>query len=96
MSQHNKSGKDSMNSDELAAHFDNEFGLTEWPKVYYVDAYTSASVCQAIFNWKVTEGFYAKRGTKEVFIEVAIGPHNGIVFKNVELILDANSAADIQ
>lgn len=68
-----------MTVNELRAKF-NEFELYDWPKVYYVDHETYANVCQYIFQ-KLGELTFP-------YIQVALGANNGIMFKNVELILE--------
>ena len=76
-----------MTSDELAKHFDTfDYGLLQkWPKTFEVDAETYANCCQAIFNNKKD---YEKEFYKDGwFARIAFGHHNGIMFKNVELIL---------
>jgi len=75
-----------FNARQLAAHFSKTFGFKEWPKTYEVDAETYALVCQAIFDHELEIQF---PDTKlDVFaLQIAVGPNNGLMFKNVELIL---------
>ncbi len=70
-----------MTVQELANKFNNEFGLDKWEAKYEVDAETYANVCQFIFN----------RNTKLkmngiIDVHIVVGPNNGVLFKNVELI----------
>ena len=70
-----------MTADELAHLFNTEFGLhDQWPRSYKVDGDTYANVCQRIFEYAIKTGPYRE-------ITIFIGPNNGIIFKNVELIL---------
>jgi hypothetical protein len=73
-----------MTFNELRRKFNNEFALGEWPTTYELDAKTYANVCQYIFDNK-GETSFIEIG-KDKLIEIAIGPNNGIMFKNVELI----------
>ena len=68
-----------MKTEELKSKFNNEFGLGEWPKTYEVDHETYAFCCQAVFNWIVEHKYYP--------IIIELGPNNGLMFKNVELLL---------
>jgi hypothetical protein len=77
-----------MTIEQLTELFNKTFGLSPWPETYEVDHQTYANVCQAIFKNKGERVFdinIYRDGTR--FIEVAIGSHGGIKFKNVELIL---------
>jgi hypothetical protein len=83
-----------MTTDELHKLFNEEFGLNSWPITYEVDHETYANVCQSIFIhnakdaklfWDNIENRKAKSDLKA--ISILIGEHNGIMFKNVELIL---------
>jgi hypothetical protein len=67
-------------TEELRRKFNNEFRLSKWPATYEVDSETYANVCQTIFEWAGDLGL----------VKIAIGPNNGIMFKNVELILKKN------
>lgn len=42
-----------MTANELRNKFNNEFGLSEWPKTYEVDAETYGNVCQCIFDYLI-------------------------------------------
>jgi len=81
-----------MTSNELRSIFNKTYGLGEWPKSFNVDHETYANVCQDVFNWyvknknEVTKYSVHIEG-EETIIELSIGPNNGIMFKNVELIL---------
>lgn len=71
-----------MTAEELLKKFNTEFGLNAWPATYEVDAETYAYVCHYVFNW-------AANYSINTFAPIKLGLHNGIVFKNVELILEA-------
>ena len=75
--------------EQFTRMLNTNYGMKEWPKELIVDAETYANCCQAVINhadekdlggFETWFGFY--RGVK-----IAIGNHNGIIFKNVELIL---------
>lgn len=73
-----------MTADELRHKFNTEFGLNPWPKTYEVDAATYGYVCQDVIN------NLESIGARMIFEDkccVSIGPNNGILFKNVELII---------
>lgn len=80
-----------MTANELRIKFNNEFGLGEWPKSYEVDHETYANCCQDLFNWLYNNYEYNVYhiDKDQVFksCEITIGPNNGLMFKNVELIL---------
>lgn len=60
-----------------------------YPKTLNVDAFTYANVCQSVFDYlaKKEEAQYADPDFSMFLI--SIGSHNnGIMFKNVEIILD--------
>jgi hypothetical protein len=75
-----------MTSNELRELFSDKFGTDPWPKTYEVDAETYGNACQTIFNHRI-ESLTIKRIGNEYWINVALGPNNGIMFKDVELIL---------
>ena len=78
-----------MTAEQFTRMLNINYGVEkEWPKELIVDAETYSLCCQAIikrakedrdlyFNW---DGF-------ENRINIAIGKNDGIMFKNVELIL---------
>ena len=71
-----------MTSDELIRQFNNNYGMHNgWPKTYEVDHETYANCCQAVF----------KRNVNRRWIQVAIGKSNGLMFRDVELILEKRS-----
>ena len=73
--------------DELIQYFNNAYGPgKEWPKQFEVSPLLYANVCQATFNYLVEkEAVISHEGIN--LISIAIGPNNGIMFKNVELIM---------
>ena len=58
----------------------------EPPKSYLVDAETYANACQSIFEWCWKNRAILPFKGKGKVIEVVLGPHKGLMFKNVELI----------
>lgn len=66
-----------MTTQELVQHLNTTFAFNPWPKTYTVDADTYANVCHTIFNNSYIHP-----------VAVSIGPNGGIMFKNVELILN--------
>jgi len=74
-----------MTAQTLREYLNTEYGLKKpWPKTLEVDAHTYACACQEIFDTFEKETV----GNVGYLIELALGPHNGIMFKNVELILN--------
>lgn len=84
-----KPGLGKMNAEELRHKLEDEFGLNSWPQQYKVDAETYAKVCQSIFsNSSIkSEGDIYDHIRGIVKVKIALGPHDGIMFKNIELIL---------
>jgi hypothetical protein len=76
-----------MTTNELKAYL-YSLSLGEWPVTLEVDHETYANVCQSVLNWAVADrNKYFNWEGLEDRVSVAIGKHNGIMFKNVELIL---------
>lgn len=77
-----------MTANQLLTQLNNTYSLDKWPKAYEVDHETYANCCQAVFNWLVETGnaqnYPCLESDKEA---VSLGPNNGIMFKDVELIL---------
>lgn len=71
-----------MTRDELTKYFNDRYGTGEWPARFEVDAETYANVVQAYFDI-----FSVPYEKKNQLIYITIGPRNGILHKNVELIL---------
>jgi hypothetical protein len=58
------------------------------PECFEVDHETYANVCQSVLDWAVIDrNKYFNWDGFEDRVSVAIGKHNGIMFKGVELIL---------
>jgi len=80
-----------MTTEELRKKFNDEFGPKDgWPLAYEVNAETYGNVCQSVFTWAAADNIdkIFRRGYGDLgIVEIAIGPNNGIMFKNVELIL---------
>lgn len=75
-----------MTARELAAAFGHQFGFKDWPKKFEVDAETYGNVCQAVLD-NALEIQFPDTHLAEFGLIIAVGPNNGIMFKNVELIL---------
>lgn len=69
-----------MTAEQLIEKFNNDFGINPWPKTYGVDEATYASCCQYVFD--MASEFMVNGATK-----ISLGPSNGLLFKNVELIV---------
>jgi len=72
-----------VTAQELINHFNNTFGTNQWPPTYEVDHETYANCCQAVFDYSVKSLSSGYR----VGYSIAIGKHDGLMFKGVELIL---------
>ena len=69
-----------MTIEELLNHFNTNHGIVaNWPESYEVDHETFANICDFYFHHEI-----------DGFIKIFIGKNNGIMFKNVELILKKN------
>lgn len=81
-----------MIASELTRIFNEIYGLDGWPKLYEVDYETYAEICQFIFNKSEEYEYYKQNNGPSIsIIRLALGPNEGIVFKNVELILKRNN-----
>jgi len=69
-----------MTTEALVKIFNTEFGMSAWPESYEVDYETYANVCVSVIKERTR---YAINGR----IVISIGPNEGIMLKNVELIL---------
>lgn len=79
-----------MTTAELRQHFNQQFPRGHWPKTFLVDASTYGHVCDTILrdialDRQDFETFYSAN--------IILGPHHGLMFKNVELILSPSSKA---
>ena len=85
-----------MTAEELRKKFNRAFGLEKWPKTYAIDHETYANVCQFIFESKIrnNEEVAFQGDINEVLI--ALGPNNGIMFKNVELVLNMQTVEPVK
>lgn len=76
-----------MTAQELRSFFNERFGIEEeWPKKFEVDAETYGYCCQAVFSNPSTSTYVAG-DTNLYFADIWLGPHKGLMFKSVELIL---------
>lgn len=77
-----------MTANELRNHFNRTFGLRErlWPTTFEVDAETYGNCCQAVFDAELERQFPSVL-QMEFRLEIALGPNNGLMFKNVELLI---------
>lgn len=71
-----------MTRDELYKVLNVTYGLAPWPASIEVDADTYANVIQSYFDIFDVPGFKCEK-----LIHICLGPSNGVMFKNVELIL---------
>lgn len=79
-----------MKSDELKSLFNRIFGLNPWPEKFEVDAETYGNCCQEVFDYIMNHNkdqVLMSSSFDEFAITVILGPNNGLMFKNVELIL---------
>lgn len=77
-----------MTAQELKEKFNREFGLHgPWPKTYIVNAETYGNVCNELIKYvrDQTEALGWEGFPRTVIL--VVGDNNGIMFKNVELIL---------
>lgn len=80
-----------MTADELIRKFNDEFGVhNPWPSQFEVDPETYSNCCQAVFDWAVRNKYeidfhYIGVNNAKVY-GIALGPNNGLMFKNIELI----------
>ena len=73
-----------MKAEELLGIFNTKFGIEQkWPKSYEVDAETYGNVCQFVFEH--THNKTSSPDENITWAEVALGPNDGIMFKDVEL-----------
>ena len=75
---------------ELREYFNKEYGITKpWPKTFHVNSECYADCCQEAFNWYAKNCESTISGDKWNSYRIMIGNEtNGLMFKNVELILD--------
>lgn len=76
-----------MTALELVNVMNNEFGLDKWPTTYEVDHETFANVCRYVFEWNLEHSTLVVKTHEFNLLTISVGLHNGIMFKNVELIL---------
>lgn len=71
-----------MTREELAKFLNDTYGLNPWPERLEVDAVTYANIVQSYFDiYDVPQ----MKSLKRIYID--LGANNGLMFKNVELIL---------
>jgi hypothetical protein len=75
--------------EELIAYLNNTYGIDkEWSREFEVSAELYGRVCQALINKaKADRDLYFNWIGLVNAVSIAIGPHNGVMFKNVELII---------
>lgn len=77
-----------MTAPQLIAFLNTEYGMSQnWPTDLKVDAETYANCCQYIFNYLVGRDVSVRIGSIIFLHNFNVGPNNGLMFKNVELIL---------
>lgn len=76
-----------MTANELIVKLQNEYGITKkWPDKYEVDAETYSNCCNFIFQYQMSM-ILVNTAFGRSIINIAIGPNQGLMFKNIELIL---------
>ncbi len=84
-----------MTVQELRKSLEDQYGLhTKWPDRLLVDADTYANVCDFVFN-RAVENNDPERGVNcnmrvggyYIIDNLGLGPHRGIMFKDVEISL---------
>ena len=78
-----------MFAHELKRYFNDTYGLDNpWPSTFGVDAETYGHCCQEVFNYlrEYDNVGILSNGVKVV--RISLGPNKGLMFKNVELILE--------
>lgn len=82
-------GKGNMTTEELRRKFNETFGIDNWwPTFYEVDAETYGNVCNDIINHLINDiKLYMEWDNLDKRVSISVGPNNGIMYKNVELIL---------
>ena len=76
-----------MNATELVKWMNTHYGTQKWPKTLEVNAETYGYACQAVFNHRIKEILSNELRIHTAWVEIGLGPSNGLMFKNVELIL---------
>lgn len=69
-----------MTTNELRRWFNDVYGLQPWPETFNVTAETYGNVCYEIFQHWMTG--------RDTIAPIKLGPHGGIMFKGVELIVE--------
>lgn len=72
-----------MTAMELLDYFNKVFGLEEWPKTFIVDHETYSNVVRYLLSTHERTQIYDDIWA----VTIAVGPHGGIYFKNVELLI---------
>jgi len=77
-----------MNTNDLRKILNTLYEVNkEYPETYPVSPETYGNVCQDLFDHvSKIEGHISDHVNGIVRIKIALGPNNGILFKNVELI----------
>ncbi len=88
-----------MTTEQLTKHFNYIFGSgsisNKWPETYKVSARTYGNVCQSILDYKINKLKEQNTAYPNLnIIEILVGENNGLMFKNVELILDDSIESD--
>lgn len=78
-----------MTAEELRTYLNLEYGNKAWPSRLRVSPDTYANCCQEVFNWLWSNSSdvidYGFRGRS---FRIRVGKNKGLMFKDVELILD--------
>lgn len=77
-----------MTTKQLIDHFNQNYGMFKtFPETFEVNHETYANVCHSLFLLKREELVAVGIEPIKYYTKVALGKHNGILFKGVELIL---------
>lgn len=83
--------------EDLIRYFNSTFEFDKWPKEFKVSPSLYGKVCQYIFNindnelfWGVDWGVDSGKESSTIIAKtILLGPNKGVMFKNVELIIEA-------
>ena len=78
-----------MNTPEdLLRHLKVTYGIEQrWPNQFEVSAELYGRVCDALVKYIIAHHVYTMVPGRGYQIELSVGQHGGVLFKNVELII---------
>lgn len=78
-----------MKAEELIKHLNDRYGMKDdWPPFITVDAETYGYCCQAVFDYYISKMIKDRLPHERMLLSVTVGPKKGLLFKNVELIME--------